>query len=199
MLFAGGAVMAQSWLERLSTRTRQAIQGAVLAAFALGGMLMAPIALPIAPVASPAWNTISEINGELNEMVGWPELTETVAGIYHSLPAEQRAVTGIYTGNYGEAGAINLYGPALGLPQAISGVNSYWLRGYGDPPPEQVIVLGMSYSQALGSFNTCRQVGEVTNRFGVMNEESRNHPEIFLCRDPILPWPELWKRNLWFG
>jgi hypothetical protein len=42
---------------------------------------------------------------------------------------------GILAGNYGEAGAINLYGPAYDLPEAISGINSYWLRGYGDPPP----------------------------------------------------------------
>jgi hypothetical protein len=42
---------------------------------------------------------------------------------------------GILAGNYGEAGAINLYGPAYGLPEAMSGINSYWLCGYGDPPP----------------------------------------------------------------
>jgi hypothetical protein len=46
--------------------------------------------------------------------------------------------------NYGEAGAINLYGPQYGLPQAISGVNSFWVRGYGDPEPQTVIVIGLS-------------------------------------------------------
>jgi 4-amino-4-deoxy-L-arabinose transferase-like glycosyltransferase len=199
MLFAGGTVMAQHWLERLSARGARIVQGLVLGLFTLGGIVMAPVALPLIPVNSPAWSTVSDINGELNEMIGWPELVETVAGIYASLPPEQRATTAIYTGNYGEAGAIDLYGPAYGLPQAISGVNSYWYRGYGDPPPEQVIALGMSYGQALSLFNTCKQVGRVTNDFGVNNEESRSHPLIFLCSQPRLPWPELWKMNLWFG
>jgi hypothetical protein len=42
----------------------------------------------------------------------------------------------------GKLGAVNLYGPAYGLPTAISGMNSNWERGYGDPPPQTVIVLG---------------------------------------------------------
>src|SRR3546814_14130345 len=54
----------------------------------------------------------------------------------------ERASTAIYANNYGEAGAINRYGPAYGLPTAISGINSYWARGYGDVPPTTVIVLG---------------------------------------------------------
>lgn len=199
MLFAGGAVMVQQWLEKLSVRAARTVQGVVLGVFAVSGLVFAPVALPLVPVESQAWATVSDINGELNEMIGWPELVETVAGIYNSLPAAERVTTGIYTGNYGEAGAINLFGPEYGLPQAISGVNSYWLRGYGDPPPEQVIVLGMRYSQALSMFQSCKEVGTVSNRYGVKNEESRSHPEIFLCQQPVLPWPELWKRNLWFG
>ena len=81
--------------------------------------------------------------------MGWSAPCCTVAKIYASLPAEEQAVTGILTGNYGEAGAINLYGPAYGLPQAISGMNSYWLRGFGDPPPQTVIVLGIDAHQAF--------------------------------------------------
>ena len=64
-------------------------------------------------------------------------VVQEVATIYHALPPEQRAGTAILTANYGEAGAVDLYGGALGLPPAISGINSYWLRGYGDPPPHR--------------------------------------------------------------
>jgi len=63
--------------------------------------------------------------------VGWPELVGTIAKIRDSLPAEQRARLGILAGDYGAAGAIDLYGPAYQLPPAISGINSFWQRGYG--------------------------------------------------------------------
>ncbi len=86
-----------------------------------------------------------------------------------------------WAGNYGEAGAINLYGPAYGLPVAISGVNSFWLRGYGDAPPQIVIVVGFARSAARSAFATCDLAGHNTNRDGVVNEETRDHPYIFIC------------------
>jgi hypothetical protein len=124
---------------------------------------------------------------------------ETVARIYAGLPDEEKPQTGILTGNYGEAGAINLYGPAYGLPQAISGVNSYWYRGYGDPAPQTLIVLGLTSRQVGLLYETCQQAGRVTNRYGVLNEESRDHPVIMLCRKLRRPWPEIWPRLQSFG
>jgi hypothetical protein len=199
MLFAGGAVFAESWLARQPVRRARWVRGGIWAAFAVSGLLFATLALPIAPVNSAWWDVVSEINGELNEQIGWPELVETVAGIYSSLPDEERATTRLLANNYGEAGAINLYGPGYGLPEAISGMNSYWLRGYGDPPPQTLILLGYDYSHATGLFKSCRIAGRVTNRFGVMNEESEDHPTILLCRQPLFPWPVLWQRLRSFG
>lgn len=82
------------------------------------------------------------IHDNFREPVGWPDLTETAAGIYAGLSDDERSRTGTLTRNYGQAGAINLYGPAYGLPAATSGVNSYWLRRYGAPPPAIVITIG---------------------------------------------------------
>jgi len=141
----------------------------------------------------------SSVNDGFKESVGWPELVETVAGIYAALPATDRPQAGILTGNYGEAGAINLYGPAYGLPEAISGANSYWLRGYGNPPPQTLILLGFSQADALRAFESCQAAGLVTNRYGVRNEETRDHPVILLCRGPRESWPELWKSLRSFG
>jgi 4-amino-4-deoxy-L-arabinose transferase-like glycosyltransferase len=199
MLFAGGAVMVEQWLASLPAARARLVQGIVWGAFAIGGAVFATVALPIAPVNSRLWNVVSEINGELKEEIGWPELVETVAGIYAALPAEDRLQAGILTGNYGEAGAINLYGPAYGLPEAISGVNSYWLRGYGDPPPQTLIVLGVTSRDARRFFESCQTAGLITNRYGVRNEETEDHPVILLCRGPRRPWPELWQRLRSFG
>jgi 4-amino-4-deoxy-L-arabinose transferase-like glycosyltransferase len=199
MLFAGGSVWLERWLGSGSVVRRRVVGGLLWGAFAIGGPLLALLALPIAPVNSAVWNVVSEINTELNEEIGWPELVETVAGIYHRLPPEEQAQTGILTGNYGEAGAINLYGPAYGLPEAISGVNSYWLRGYGDPAPQTLIVLGIGSAQAQQLFESCERAGLSTNRYGVRNEETEDHPVILLCLGPRRPWPEVWKRLRSFG
>src|SRR5690554_4863360 len=114
---------------------------------------------PISPVNSPLWDLSNSVHDNFREQIGWPELVETVAEIHHDLPPEERMQTGILAGNYGEAGAINLYGPAYGLPKAISGINSHWLRGYGDPAPRQVIVMGYSQEGAEEYFESCRHVG----------------------------------------
>ncbi len=97
---------------------------------AFGGVTVAAVVLPIAPVNSPWWNAIAyKGNADWPEEIGWPELVETVAKIRDSLPAEERVRAGILAGNPGEAGAINLYSPAYGLPKVISGANSYaWQR-----------------------------------------------------------------------
>jgi hypothetical protein len=57
-------------------------------------------------------------------------MTTTVASVYNSLPPRKIRATAIFASNYGEAGAINLFGPAMGLPHAVSGHNSYypWVR-----------------------------------------------------------------------
>ena len=121
-----------------------------------------------------------------------------MAHVYYALPVDERAKTGILTGNYGEAGAINLYGPSQGLPVAISVVNSYWLRGYGDPPPEKVIVLGLSRKMLERHFESCDAVATVTNSYRITNEETE-HKDVFLCRNLREPWPEFWKQVRSFG
>jgi hypothetical protein len=199
MLIAAGAVVWERWLARLSAARARLARGLTWAALAAGGLFAVPLMLPIAPVNSGLWDLSSQVHDNFVEQIGWPELAETVAAIYSSLPAEQQPRTGILAGNYGEAGAINLYGPAHGLPEAISGRNSYWLRGYGDPAPETVIVLGYSQESAERLFRTCALAGQVTNRYGVENEETRFHPDIFLCREPRQPWPVLWPSLRSFG
>ena len=97
------------------------------------------------------------------------------------------------------AGAINLYGPQYGLPRAISGINSFWQRGYGDPPPETLIVIGLSREFVDEHFNSCRLVAHTWNRYGVLNEETRDHPDIFVCSGLRKSWPEFWKDFRYYG
>jgi hypothetical protein len=166
---------------------------------AISGAIFAALVLPLAPVNTAWWNLAVEVNPELREEIGWPELVETVAQIYAALPADEKPLTTIFADNYGEAGAINLYGPAHGLPQAISGMNSFWLRGYGNPAATTVIILGGNQAEAEALFDTCRIAGWVSNPYGVLNEEARQHSAVLLCQRPNQTWPDIWKNLQRFG
>jgi hypothetical protein len=126
-------------------------------------------------------------------------LVRTVAQIRDSLPPDQQAHLGITTGNYGEYGAIEMLGPAYGLPKPIGTTNSEWLRGYPTPPPTTLIVLGLGEQEANSLFIGCRWAGHNGNSEGVLNEESQYHPDIFLCGPPRLLWPQLWQEHKDFG
>ncbi len=124
---------------------------------------------------------------------------QTVAGIRDSLTPDERDHLGITDGNYGEHGAIEILGPAYHLPPPIGTTNSAWLHGYPTPAPTTIIVLGLSAEEADSIFVGCRLAGRNTNADGIPNEESQQHPNIFVCGPPRLPWPELWKQHQDFG
>lgn len=138
-------------------------------------------------------------NGDLREEIGWNQLVRTVANIRDALPSEQQASVGVLVGNYGEQGAIDILGPRYHLPASISTTNSAWLRGYPVPPPTTLIVLGSSREWVERNLTGCHLADHVTNAYGVENEESRDHPDIFVCGPPRLPWPEFWKSDRRFG
>ena len=199
MLYAAGSVWLEQMLSRAGSVARNAIRVLVWTLLIADAAIMASITLPITAVDSPWATRAMKINGDFCEEIGWPELVETIAKVRDSLPPEDRAHLGILAGNYGEAGAVNLYGPQYGLPSAISGINSFWQKGYGDPPPQTLIVLGRNLDQIQDSFASCTLAAHTWNRFGVLNEETREHPDIFVCRTLRKPWPEYWKTARHFG
>jgi hypothetical protein len=106
-----------------------------------------------------------------------------------------RESIGIIAVNYGEAGAIENLGPAYHLPAPISGANSWWLRGYPDPAPSTLIVIGFLPDDAQRLFNDCHAVARQYNSYGVQNQEVVDRPVIFVCGAPREPWPVFWKHN----
>jgi 4-amino-4-deoxy-L-arabinose transferase-like glycosyltransferase len=199
MLYAAGAVWGEQWLASLRRSWAAAIRILAWIALAVDIAVIAALYLPIAPVNSRWWNTAIKVNGDLREEFGWQELVETVARIRDSLSAEDRAHLGILATNYGEAGAVNLYGPRYGLPPAISGINSFWYRGYGNPPPQVLIVVGLPSKYMNQNFSSCQLVAHTWNRYGVKNEETLDHPDIFVCRGLRQTWPVFWKEFHYYG
>jgi hypothetical protein len=201
ILLAAGAVAWERWFRSLSGRKARLVQGTTWGALAAGGALAGVLVLPIAPVNSSLWDVTSQVHDGFTEEIGWDELVDTVAAVYDDLPPDEKPRTAILVGNYGEAGAINLYGPAYNLPAAISAINSYWLRGYGDPPPEILIVVGYySHDQLEGRlFRLCDLAKLVTNHNGVENEDTSNYLGVLVCRGPRQSWTEMWDDLQYFG
>lgn len=198
MLIAAGAAWWGNWLAARRPTGRRVGWATLWGLVIAGGVVGSVVIKPVAPIDSPLWAITSDINGEVVEMVGWPDLVEQVADIYDNIPETEKPHTAILAGNYGEAGALDLYGPQYDLPRVISGANSLWARGYGDPPPETVIVVGFESSYAATLFKDCKMAGIVTNRYNVKNEESSYHTGLYVCRAPRSPWPEAWKSMQWF-
>lgn len=186
MLLAAGAVVAERW----PRRARQWTWAGVAASAALGIAFV----LPTAPMNSRLFLSEIRLNGDLREEIGWTDLVDQVTAIRDSLPADERSTAGILTSNFGEAGAIDLYGPAHRLPQALSVVNSYWLRGYGEHPPQTLIIVGLSPAFVEKNFTTCEYRGTILNRYGVANEETEYDRYLWVCRGLREPWPEFWRR-----
>lgn len=198
MLLAAGAVALEAGIARLRPRTGQwsGAGAAVVLACALGTTAL--VFLPLAPIGSEGWRISRRVHDTFAEQVGWPEIVAEVARIYDALPADERARTAIFANNYGEAGAIDRYGPRYGLPPAIGTVNSYWARGPGTPPPLTVIVLGDDAEGISATPATCTLAGQVHIPHEVENEES-GHPAIFICRDFQVPLSKLWPPMPSFG
>jgi hypothetical protein len=198
MLLSAGCVGLDQWLEGRAGKTRQLGSGLLWGAQLLGSLIAIVLMKPVAPINSQLWEITSGVNEDVVEMVGWQDLTAQVAEIYQSIPEKEKPRTVILAGNYGEAGALDLYGPQYGLPRIISGSNSLWYRGYGQPEPETVIVVGFESSYTVNFFKSCELQGSVKNQYGVKNEESTHHTGLFVCRQPRQPWSNMWQSMKWY-
>ncbi len=145
MLIAAGALT----IERGVERTRQAwLKPAIVVLLLAGGAYLAPFVVPVFSVerfisymeSSPLKPPRTEHSHESAQLpqhyadqFGWEELTAKTAEAWSRLAPEERPDCGIYAQNYGQAGAIDFFGPRYGLPRALSGHQTYYLwgpRGY---------------------------------------------------------------------
>jgi uncharacterized membrane protein len=143
------------------------------------------IVLPVLPAHDEG--PIVAINYDAGETIGWPSYVDQIAAAYHRLPPG----TAILTDNYGEAGAIDHYGPQRGLPSAHSGHNAY---GDWGPPPGSAPVLAIGLDPALlrASCTEERPLGTLKDPTGIDNDE--NGTTLVFCSGPVRPWAGLWHR-----
>jgi hypothetical protein len=199
MLFAAGAAWAETWIRSLPVQRQTGHLHAAWITLGISALVLAALMLPFVPVNSLWWRVQDATSHQLNMEIGWPELAATVAHVRESLPASDRSALGVMAADEGEAGAVNLYGRAYGLPRAISGMNSNWLRGYGEPLPQTVIAVGFKPDELNRIFASCQIVAQLSNPYGVVNDIFRDRDQVYVCRNIRVPWPEFWKSFQYYG
>src|SRR4051794_15509039 len=179
LLVGVGAVAVDGWLAERRRRL-----GLLGAAVALSAAICALIALPILPKS--ATGPVIAMNPDVGETIGWPAFVRTVARVDAQLGHPHGLV--VFTVNYGEAGAVDRYGAAHGLPNAVSGHNGY---GYWGPPADgagPVIVLGYDLAHASRYFSGCRIAARIDT--GVDNDEDGR--AVLVCAGPREGWAHEW-------
>ena len=195
-LFAAGGVWAE---QRLSTRSGAHTTRCVAIGMIAGGAVTLPLALPVLPVGAQAhsgWE--GNINKDLSATVGWQRVVRQVAGVASTLAPAERARLVVFTGDYGAAGAVDLYGTRYGLPHAISGHNNYWWWGPGniaDGTTAIAVNLDKAYLQTI--FSDVTPAGTVDTGHGIWTEE-RGDP-IWICRGQKVPWAVAWPNAGHYG
>lgn len=151
---------------------------------------MLPVALPLLPASALHTVPLQKINYDLAESIGWPKQVALISRVYHQLPARLRSRATILAGNYGEAGALDRYGAADGLPSAFSGANSFWL--WGPPPARDTAAVAINVDPSLlrREFATVRRVATFWNGIGVSDDEQG--AEIYVATGRKLPWRQAW-------
>ncbi len=199
VLLAGGSVLWELWIARPRLRWLKVAYPVLMV---IAGALLAPLAVPILPVeAYLAYTKALDLEpprietfelGPLPQLYadqfGWDEMTAVVAHAYNSLPPDVRTKTAIFGQNYGQAGAIDLFGPKYGLPPAISGHQSYFLWGPRNYSGDSMIVMAGRRETLEQVFASVETVGTVYHPYSMPYE----HFDVFYCRGIKTPLKELW-------
>ena len=194
VLLAAGAKPAEAWLTGGRAGLRR---GLTVAAVGLSAMVSAVLFLPLVPVTALGDTPIVDINYDAGETVGWPQFAEQVADVVRDLPAQERAAAVVVTRNYGQAGALERYGETLDVPSVYSGHDSY--AEWGPPPAGTSTAVIVGYDEALlrTMFQDVQRAATIDNGADLDNDEQGT--AVWVCRETLRPWDELWPNFVHLG
>ena len=207
LLFGSGA----EWAERVSDylahrRGRSSVRALIAVVILAYGAFALPFGLPVlAPEVMARYATLGpggmvttntgqtlQLPQDYADMLGWPERVEAVAHVYNSLPPDARVKAVIAADNYGEAGAVDYYGPAMRLPHAICTCGSYWFFGAGKLPGEVLVTIGIDESDLRKFYGNVQPAGRIDGKWAV--PEERDAP-LYVATEPVMTLQQLWPRE----
>ncbi|HEX6750260.1 MAG TPA: glycosyltransferase family 39 protein [Longimicrobium sp.] len=183
-----------------------ALQWGAVVVMVAGGLYILPLGIPILP---PRWMAeysraarLDEANrnnrGEMErlpqdyaDMLEWEDEVAAVARVYRSLPPEKRAQAVIWANNYGQAGAIDFYGPKYGLPPAASDAGTYWFFGPPRLPGQVLVAIGENPADLRRIYASVRPVLHIDNPWWVSEER---HNTVYVAEGPNTTLQALWPK-----
>jgi len=199
VLFAGGSVSFEAfaykhqfvWFKRIS-----------VAAIFLMGLVSVPFVRPVLPIelllkvsgrgvymgVKGERQRIGRLHQHFADRFGWEEMAATVAEVYNTLNDQERSEACILAGNYGEAGAIWLYGEKYGLPRPISGHLQYFFWGTRGNSGDVAISLGIDVEKLKEQFDSVDQLAHLECLMAINYER---YLPIYVCRNPKRPLEEI--------
>jgi len=202
MLFAAGSVA----VERVFANRLKWCKAGLLVLILATGALVAPLAVPILPpgklvaymraigmqVPRTETSHTASLPQIFADQFGWQEMVASVGHVYNHLRPEDKKRAAIFCQNYGEAGAVDFFGPKFGLPPSISGHQNYFLWGPRDWTGEVVLVLDTRDDNEREQFASVEDLGQIVSSPWAMPFERKTH--IYLCRDLKANVREFWPR-----
>jgi 4-amino-4-deoxy-L-arabinose transferase-like glycosyltransferase len=185
LLVTAGACAIEGWTRRRAYW----LPRATAIALVIQAVVLLPIAIPSLPESVMARSLLPSIRTDFADTVGWRNLVAQVDAVYERIPETERSTMVIVTNNYGEAGAINTYGPSLGLPTAVSGELTYY---YWEPNQlgGSVVAVGLDAAFLSTLFDGCSTVATISNTYGLQNQEFG--APIVVCDRPRISLDQLW-------
>jgi len=219
MLLAAGAVAIEALIERRKVGAAEVdgvragsnrlawLKPVIVIILLAGGAQVAPLAVPVLspdtllgylkylPMKPPVMEHGHErapLPQWFADQFGWQEIVAETAKAYALLSPEERSSCGVFAQNYGQAGAIDFFGPRYGLPPALSGHQTYWLWGPRGYSGSCLIVLDDSRERLEELFERVEYVGTSADNPYALEKAISVH----ICRGPKFGtladlWPQL--------
>jgi hypothetical protein len=221
MLLAAGAVVIESAIEgrkidgaetaglELGRHRRAWLKPVIVILLLAAGAHLAPVVVPVLspdkfiaymkylPMKLPVMehsHARAVLPQWYSDQFGWEEIVAETAKAYNQLTPTERTGCGIFAQDYGQAGAIDFYGPRYGLPPALSGHQTYWLWGPHGYTGNCLIVLDDTREKLEELFDSVEFVGISADNPYALEQRI----PVFICRgakfgtlDKV--WPELKK------
>jgi 4-amino-4-deoxy-L-arabinose transferase-like glycosyltransferase len=187
---AAGAVATARWWRR--PRRRAWLLGPVVALQLAALALAAPLVWPVLPTATMVKLGVWKPTFYKDE-IGWRELVAQTARAWRTMPLSERRDSAILAQNYGEAGALALYGPRRGLPEPLSGHLSFQYWHPQSMPQRHLLTIGFDAGSLAGICRSLRVVARIDNRWRIANQEQGRTIDTCTLRRPL---GQLWQAQI---
>ena len=201
VLFAAGAIA----FERATVASRHWLRAAYVSAVILSGVLLAPLVMPILTVSKFMeyqrwWHGFTPVRFEAEaasplpqyfaDEFGWKDMARETGRVFALLPKETQSSTAVFANDYGQAAAIDFFGPRYGLPASISKAETFWLWGPRTYTGSTVLVLGSDGKGDHKFFRSVEKVGRVDNPYSRVDERF----DLFVCEGMHPELQTLWPK-----